>query len=91
MKRGTSFHHVYPRNTRPSIEMMTTEEKAMKVAEIQARPSRKALFDSGQRLAHVRRYKRLDIHDESDGAWNTQPSEVEGYPAKNEAATRDCD
>lgn len=91
IKRETSFHHVYPRSTRPSIMLMTAEEKVMKVAEIRARPSRKALFDSNQRLAHVRRYRRMDIHDESDGAWNTQSSEVEGYPAKNEAVTRECD
>lgn len=91
IKRKTSFHHVYPRSTQPPIEMMTAEEKTMKVAEIQARPSRKALFNSNQRLAHVRRYRRLDIHDESDGAWKTQSSEAEGYPAKNEAVTRDRD
>ncbi|KAF1835074.1 hypothetical protein BDW02DRAFT_579049 [Decorospora gaudefroyi] len=52
-----------------SIETMTPAEKASKIAEIRARPSRKTFFGSDYRLAHVRRYGRQDIHDESDGAW----------------------
>lgn len=72
VKRETSFHDVYPCSTKRPIEIMTSEEKAAKAAQIRARPTRKELFDSNQRLAHVRRYRRQDIHDESDGAWEPE-------------------
>ncbi|KAL1797254.1 hypothetical protein ACET3X_003860 [Alternaria dauci] len=48
---------------------MTPEEKAAKIAEIKMRPKRKQFFGSVDRLAHVRRYRHQDIHDQSDGAW----------------------
>ncbi|KAG9190488.1 hypothetical protein G6011_08576 [Alternaria panax] len=68
-KRETSLRSVYPRAVAPTIETMTPEEKAAKITEIKKRPKRKQFFGSVYRLAHVRRYGRLDIHDESDGAW----------------------
>ncbi|KAF2845770.1 hypothetical protein T440DRAFT_472409 [Plenodomus tracheiphilus IPT5] len=52
-----------------SVESMTEEQRAKKIAQIKARPSRKQFFGSDHRLGHVRRYRREDIHDESDGAW----------------------
>ncbi|KAI0579744.1 Transcription factor Forkhead/HNF3 family [Pyrenophora tritici-repentis] len=66
--RESSFHRMRTRRIEPSIETMTPEEKATKIADIQARPSRKKLFGS-HRLGHVLKYGRQDIHDESDGAW----------------------
>jgi hypothetical protein len=48
---------------------MTEEEKARKIAEIKARPSRKKYFGSDHRLAHKRRFGLEDVHDERDGAW----------------------
>ena len=69
-ERETSFHRVQPRCMKQSIETMTPEEKATKIAEIQARPSRKRFFGPDYRLAHVLRQGRQDIHDESDGAWD---------------------
>jgi hypothetical protein len=53
----------------PSIETMTEVEKAQKIVEIKARPSRKKYFGEDYRLAHKRRYGLEDIHDERDGAW----------------------
>ncbi|USP76643.1 hypothetical protein yc1106_03917 [Curvularia clavata] len=88
IKRETSFHKAYPRSIRTSLEMMTAEEKARKVTEIRARPSRKQLIDSGQRLAHVRRYRRQDAHDESEGAWKPQSVEAKEKPMKGAS---DCD
>jgi hypothetical protein len=52
-----------------TIDTMAQEEKARRIEEIKARPSRKAYIGSGQRLAHKRRYSLVDIHDERDGAW----------------------
>jgi hypothetical protein len=68
-KRVTSFHKLRLQPQKPSIETMTLEEKALKIAEIKARPSRKKFFGPDHRLAHLRRYGRQDIHDESEGAW----------------------
>ena len=58
-----------PRDHTPLIETMTDAEKAQKITAIKARRSRKAFFGRDHRLAHVRRYQRLDIHDERDGMW----------------------
>jgi hypothetical protein len=80
-ERETSLRSVYPLDMAPSVETMTPEEKAAKIAEIKARPSRKQFFGSNWRLAHVRRYGRQDIHDESDGAWRSG----------HESVTNDCD
>ncbi|EAT87682.1 hypothetical protein SNOG_05291 [Parastagonospora nodorum SN15] len=55
--------------SQPTIDTMAQEEKARKIEEIKARPSRKTYFGSGQRLAHKRRYNLVDIHEERDGAW----------------------
>lgn len=92
-KRETSIHCVYPRDMKPSIETMTQEEKAVKLTEIRKRPSRKQFFGSNHRLAHVRRYGRQDIHDESDGAWRPQIVEVKqkGSTWRNDTITDDCD
>jgi hypothetical protein len=73
-KRVTSFHKLRLQPQKPSVETMTPEEKALKIAEITARPSRKKFFGSDHRLAHVRRYGRQDVHDESEGAWKPSPS-----------------
>lgn len=67
-KRETSYK-AFLQAQPSSIEFMTEEEKAKKIAQIKARPSRKQFFGSDYRLGHVRRYGRQDIHDESDGAW----------------------
>ncbi|KAE8843666.1 hypothetical protein HRS9122_04769 [Pyrenophora teres f. teres] len=67
--RESSFYRIRTRCIEPSIETMTPEEKATKIAEIQARPSRKKFFGSRHRLGHVLKEGRRDIHDESIGAW----------------------
>lgn len=72
IKRETSFHNVMLHEGKSSDETMTLVEKAKKIAEIKARPSRKTFFGPDYRLAHVRRYMRQDIHNESDGAWKPQ-------------------
>jgi len=69
-ERETSFHRIQARCMKLSIETMTPEEKVTKIAEIQARPSRKRFFGPDYRLGHVLRQGRQDIHDESDGAWD---------------------
>lgn len=69
IKRETSLYKIYLQNQQLPVEAMKSGEKAAKIAEIQRRPSRKHFFGSDHRLAHVRRYGRQDIHDESDGAW----------------------
>ncbi|KAJ4365053.1 hypothetical protein N0V83_008669 [Neocucurbitaria cava] len=69
IKRETSFYKVFPQEQRLSFEALKPLEKAQKIAEIKARPTRKTLFGSDHRLAHVRRFGRRDIHDESVGAW----------------------
>jgi hypothetical protein len=53
----------------PTIETMTTIEKAQRLEQIKARLSRKAYFGSSHRLAHKRRHNLEDIHDERAGAW----------------------
>jgi hypothetical protein len=58
----------------PSVEIMTPMEIDRKISEIKQRPSRKRFFGSDHRLAHVRRYGRQDIHDESEEAWMSVPS-----------------
>ncbi|KAI4714575.1 hypothetical protein J4E89_000256 [Alternaria sp. Ai002NY15] len=87
-QRGTDFRSAYSPNIAPSIETMTSEEKAAKIEEIKARPSRKQFFGANWRLAHVRRYGREDVHDESDGAWKshdtTERSTAERNPAPND-------
>ncbi|KAH7355617.1 hypothetical protein BKA66DRAFT_575253 [Pyrenochaeta sp. MPI-SDFR-AT-0127] len=67
--RETRFYSVVRQGNKLSVETMTEIEKAKKIAEIKARPPRKRYFGPDYRLAHVRRYNRQDIHDESDGAW----------------------
>jgi hypothetical protein len=68
VKRETTFEAAFA-DLKPSIEIMTEEEKARKIAEIKARPSRKKYFGSDHRLAHKRRFGLEDVHDERDGAW----------------------
>ncbi len=90
IKHETSFRSVYPRDIAPSIETMTPEEKAAKIAEIKARPSRKQFFGATWRLAHVRRYERRDVHDQSDGAWRPN-STTERSMSEENSAMNDCD
>lgn len=54
------------------IENMTEIEKWQRIAEIKARPSRKQNFGRNHKLAHKRRHRLQDVHDERDGAW-TRP------------------
>ncbi|KAF1946182.1 hypothetical protein EJ02DRAFT_450955 [Clathrospora elynae] len=82
--RETSLFKVFQQFQKPSIDVMTQEGKAKKIAEIRARPSRKKFFGSDHRLAHVRRYGRQDIHDESDGAWKRDPRKVEEKKPRRE-------
>jgi hypothetical protein len=89
-KRETSFRSVYPRTTTPSIETMTSEQKATKIAEIKTRPKRKQFFGPAHRLAHVRRYGRQDIHDESDGTWKSDSTGERPMP-EHDSAINDCD
>jgi hypothetical protein len=56
----------------PPLEAMTQTEIDQKISEIKQRPSRKKFFGPEHRLAHVRRYGRQDIHDESDGSWKPE-------------------
>ncbi|KAL6706144.1 hypothetical protein ACN47E_006060 [Coniothyrium glycines] len=77
--RGRASQHKMPiRAHIPSIETMTAEAKMKKIAEIKARPSRKSFFGSENRLGHVRWQQRVDIHDESDGAWKPVRAEHSG-------------
>jgi hypothetical protein len=55
-------------------ETMTQRDIVQKISEIKQRPSRKRFFGSEHRLAHVRRYGREDVHDESEGAWKPRSS-----------------
>lgn len=70
-----SYHETLTRPLLPSIETMTEAEKANKIAEIKARPSRKKYFGSDYRLAHKRRHGLDDIHDERDGRWKACATE----------------
>jgi hypothetical protein len=67
--RLTSFKEVYASPVPPTVDSMTEEEKAQKIAEIKARPSRKKFFGQENKLAHKRRHNLVDIHDEREGAW----------------------
>jgi hypothetical protein len=87
--RQTSFHKLALGPQKPSIDTMTLEEKARKIAEIKARPSRKKFFGSEHRLAHVRRYGREDIHDESDGAWIPPPTKTDEKAQKRDVVMED--
>ena len=89
-QRGTDFRSAYSPNIAPSIETMTLEEKAAKIEEIKARPSRKQFFGANWRLAHVRKYGREDIHDESDGAWKSHHT-TERSMADRDSAPNDRD
>jgi hypothetical protein len=71
VKRETTFQAAFA-DLQPSIETMAEAEKAQKIAEIKARPSRKKYFGSDYRLAHKRRHGLADIHDERHGAWKPQ-------------------
>ncbi|KAI4936764.1 uncharacterized protein J4E92_001489 [Alternaria infectoria] len=84
-QRGTDFRSAYSPNTVPSIETMTSEEKAAKIEEIKARPSRKQFFGANWRLAHVRKYGREDIHDESEGAWKPHHTTERSTADRNSA------
>jgi hypothetical protein len=68
IERIITFQAAFADST-PSIETMTEAEKAQRIAEIKARPSRKKYFGEDYRLAHKRRYGLKDIHDEREGAW----------------------
>jgi hypothetical protein len=68
IERVATFQAAFA-DLKPSIETMTEVEKAQKIAEIKARPSRKKYFGEYYRLAHKRRYGLEDIHDERDGVW----------------------
>jgi hypothetical protein len=57
------------------IETMTDVEKARKIAEIKARPSRKSYFGEDHKLEHKRRYGLVDIHDEG-GLWRSFKSKA---------------
>ncbi|CAI9632760.1 unnamed protein product [Alternaria burnsii] len=89
-KRGTSLRSIYPRSLTPTIETMTAEEKAAKIAEIKTRPKRKQFFGSVHRLAHVRRYGRQDIHDQSDGAWKPNSMTGRSMGEQDSAAMNEC-
>ncbi|RYN81335.1 hypothetical protein AA0120_g10187 [Alternaria tenuissima] len=89
-KRGTSLRSIYPRTVTPTIETMTAEEKAAKIAEIKTRPKRKQFFGSGYRLAHVRRYGRQDIHDQGDGAWKPNSMTGRSMGEQDSAAMNEC-
>jgi len=69
-----------PAASNPTIDNMTEEEKARKIKEIKARPSRKSYFGSEKRLAHKRRYDLEDIHDERDGAWQAPGRTTDNGP-----------
>ncbi|KAF1849601.1 uncharacterized protein K460DRAFT_399718 [Cucurbitaria berberidis CBS 394.84] len=85
IKRETSFYTVFPQYRKRSDVTMKSADRMEKIAEIKRRPSRKEFFGSDHRLAHVRRFRRQDIHDESDGAWMSSrfdESEGESKPGK---------
>jgi hypothetical protein len=69
IRRETTFNTTGSSVYQPTIETMTKMEKAQKIKQIKARPSRKACFGPGHRLAHKRPHNLEDIHDERDGAW----------------------
>ncbi|OAL47043.1 hypothetical protein IQ07DRAFT_602485 [Pyrenochaeta sp. DS3sAY3a] len=59
-----------------SIGTMTHADKLKKIHEISRRPSRKTFFGSDHRLAHVRRTRGEDVHDESYAAWVWKPRKL---------------
>ncbi|KAH7094431.1 hypothetical protein FB567DRAFT_3271 [Paraphoma chrysanthemicola] len=69
IERKTNFHAALARIQQFDSMKMSETERAQKIAEIKARPSRKKYFGSDHRLAHKRRYNLEDIHDERNGAW----------------------
>jgi hypothetical protein len=66
IKRETSFFKAFPELAKPAIERMSDVDIEKKVEEIKNRPSRKSKW--GLRLA-LKRGRRRDIHDETDGKW----------------------
>jgi hypothetical protein len=78
VKRETTFEAALAASSQPSIETMTDDEKAQKIAEIIARPSRKKYFGSDHRLAHKRRHGLADIHDERHDAWKPPRPKMDG-------------
>jgi hypothetical protein len=90
VKRAATFKDARAAGVEPSIDSMTEAEKAQKIAEIKARPSRKKYFGSNHRLVHKRRYNLADIHDESDGAWKPLQS-ASDEPQRNLARNDDAE
>jgi hypothetical protein len=84
IKRETSFLAAHGPNQRHTVETMSEAEKAQKITEIQARPSRKQYFGSDHRLAHKRWHGLDDIHDERIGAWKPQVALKQNHPDANE-------
>jgi hypothetical protein len=81
VKKAATFKDAYAAGVEPSIDNMTEAEKAQKISEIKARPSRKKYFGSNHRLVHKLRHNLADIHDESDGAWKPQSTTNEPQPS----------
>jgi hypothetical protein len=84
IKRETSFLAAYGSNQRHTVKTMSEAEKAEKITEIKARPSRKQYFGSDYRLAHKRWHGLDDIHDERIGAWKPQVASEQNQPDANE-------
>jgi hypothetical protein len=82
VEQVTTFQDAYAGMVQPSIDTMTKAEKAQKIAEIKARPSRKKYFGSNYKLAHKLRHNLADIHDERDGAWKP-PLSTANVPQAN--------
>lgn len=70
--RGKFFEEL-PTGQTSLGETMAQVDIDQRILEIKQRPSRKRFFGSDHRLAHVRRYGRQDIHDESEAAWKPGP------------------
>lgn len=85
-KRETSYEAFLKAQTL-SVDSMPEDQRAAKIAQIKARPSRKQFFGSDHRLGHVRRYGRQDIHDESDGAWKPPQLETRSDLSKRGGST----
>jgi hypothetical protein len=78
----TESGYTMPPNPQVSIETMSEVEKAIKIAQIRARPSRKTFFGSQNRLAHKRQHNLDDIHDERDSAWKAPVTTAEESTAR---------
>jgi hypothetical protein len=76
-RQETALQAATPYTYQSTFDTMTKIEKAQWIEQIKARPSRKAYFGSGHRLAHKRRHDLEDIHDERDGAWRQPMKAVE--------------